>query len=273
MKMKYIFLLTVALCIPHLVWCEMLGNPGAQVGEKNLFVGIEYSSSMQKYDLDTKDLETYSERISLKVTTGLTDWFDIYVRAGGANLKLDYKDNNYVYKTTGLTKVWGNAAKNYETDFVPGFGAGTRIRLLNFVNSRTRVFIHGGGFFYKTSDDILWNLPDGSVITKERELKWADLFAGLGIAKRMDYINLSFGLGFSEVWWEISDENLEKIGTTTTKSQIPKRDSFEIKNPLFGFIGLDFILPYEYRISAQASIRNIDEAEFSIAISQGLEKE
>ena len=273
MKMIHAWLLIMTVCLSQTAWSDMLGNPGTQVGEKNLFVGVEYSSSMQVFDLDTTDLDTSSERVSLKVTTGLTDWFDIFLKAGGVNLTLDYTDNNYIYKTPSVTSIWGNASKNYESDFVAGFGAGTRIRLLNFMNSQTRVFFQGGGFFFQTEDDIQWSLPDGSDITKKREMKWADLYAGLGISKRMDYVDLTFGIGFSEIWWEISDENFEKVGTTTIKNVIPKRDSFEIKNPLFGFIGLDFVLPYEYRISAQAGIRSMDEAELSVAISQGLDRD
>ena len=57
------------------------------------------------------------------------------------------------------------------------------------------------------------------------------------------------------------------------KTKKPWRDSFENQSPVFGFFGLDFVLPYEYKISAQAGIRNIDEAEFSIALSQGLLKD
>ena len=93
------------------------------------------------------------------------------------------------------------------------------------------------------------------------------------MSKRMDYIDLNFGVGFSEIWWEISDENMKIFGTTTTRNQVPKRDSFEIKKPIFGFIGLDFVLPYEYRISMQAGVRSIDDYELSVALSQGLEKD
>ena len=38
-----------------------------------------------------------------------------------------------------------------------------------------------------------------------------------------------------------------------------------------GLAMFDFILPHEYRLSAQAGVRNIDEAQFSVAISQGFE--
>ena len=273
MKIINAFVLAIIIFIPHTASGEMLGNPGTQIGGKNLFVGIEYTSIMHMYDIDTEGLDTKSERISLKVTTGLTEWLDLFVRAGAANLNLDYKSNDYIYKTSTVSTTWGNASKNFNSDFTAGFGAGTRIRLLNFKNSQTRVFFQGGGFFFKTDNDIRWDLPDGSIITKNREMKWADLYAGLGVSKRMDYIDLTFGLGFSEIWWEISDENLQQVGTSITKNQMPKRDSFEIKSPLFGFIGLDFVLPYEYRISLQAGIRSVDEAEFSIAFSQGLEKD
>ncbi|UCH90214.1 MAG: hypothetical protein JSV49_06140 [Thermoplasmata archaeon] len=238
----------------------MLGNPGTQVGKKNLFVGIEYSNMLHTYDLDTKDIETSSERITMKVTTGLTDWMDIYIRGGGAALKLDYAQAS-------------GANRNFDSDFKAGFGGGTRIRLLNFVNSGTRVFFQGGGFFLKTDGDIQWNRLDGSILIKERDLKWADLYASLGISKRIDYIDLTFGVGFSEIWWEITDVEVTRSGTTESRIPRDKRDSFEIKNPIFGFLGLDFILPLEYRLSVQAGIRNIDDAEFSVSLSQGLEKE
>jgi len=273
--MKFIHLLIPVLLFgsPAAAVGEMLGNPGCQVGEKNLFVGIEYSSAMRVFDLDTKNLDTSSDRITLKVTTGLTDWLDIYVRAGAADMRLDYKGNDYVYKTSGVTQRWGNASKNFASDYGAGFGGGTRVKLLDFVNSRTRVFFQGGGFFYKTDGEIIWNLSDGSVITKNRELKWADIYAGIGVSRRFDYIDFTFGIGFSEVWWEINDENLLKVGNTTTRNRNPKRNSFEIRKPVFGFVGLDFVLPLEYRISLQAGIKNTDEAEFSVALSQGLERD
>lgn len=251
---------------------EILGNPGTQVGEKNLFVGVEYSTAMQTLDIDTKDLDTTSEKINVKVTTGLSDWFDLYFRAGAANMTLDYKSNDYIHKSAGVSRKWGNSATNYDSDFGAGFGAGTRIRLLNFVNSRTRVFFDGGGYFYKTDGDIRWDLADGSVITKKRDMQFADIYAGVGIAKRMDYVDFTCGIGFSEAWWRLSDENFEQVGAATTRTDVPDRDSFEIKKPLFGFIGLDFVLPLEYRLSLQAGVRSADDAEFTVAISQGLEK-
>ena len=273
MRIIYAFFLALVLCLPGTALSEMFGNPGTQIGEKNLFVGIEYSSVMHVYDLDTQDLDTRSERISLKVTTGIKSWLDIYFRAGGVNLTLDYKTNDYVYKTSNVSKAWGNASKNFESEFSPGFGAGTRIRLLNFENSRTRVFFDGGGLFFKTDDSIRWNLADGSIITKNRDMNWADIYAALGISKRMDYVDLTLGVGLTEIWWEITDENLEQVGTATTRSTVPKRDSFEMKNPVFGFIGLDFVLPLEYRLSVQAGLRSTDDAVFSVALSQGLERD
>jgi len=260
MKKMIVFLLIPMVFVPSLTFADMLGNPEEQVGKKNLFVGVEYSSNMHIYDLDTtKGLETSSERISLKVTTGLNDWLDIFVKAGGAKLMLDYKKER-------------NAIKNFDSDMSAGFGAGTRIRLLNFVDSGTRVFVQGGGFFFKADGDFQWQ-NQSTVTTVEREIKWADLYAGLGIVKRMDFIDLNFGVGFSQIKWWINDVETNNIGSIETSITRPERDSFEAKTPVFGFIGIDFILPYEYRISAQAGIRNMDEAEFSIALSQGLEKD
>lgn len=241
-------------------YSDMLGNPGFQVGKKNLFVGVEYSNIIHEYELDTNGLETISERINLKATTGITDWFDIFVKAGGADLTLDYQDKH-------------NATKNFESDMNVGFGVGGRLRLLNFVDSRTRVFLQGGGYFFKTNGDIQWQMDTTTSSSTERDIKWADMYAGVGVAKRMDFIDLNFGVGFSQIKWWISDVEVTKVGSALNKVTRPERSSIESKNPIFGFIGLDFILPYEYRISAQAGIRNMDEAEFSIAISQGLERE
>ena len=262
MKKMIVFLLILMVFAPNLIFADMFGNPGEQVGRKNLFVGVECSSNMHIYDLDTtKGLETSSERISLKVTTGLNEWLDIFVKAGGANLMLDYKKER-------------NAIKNFDSSMNAAFGAGTRIRLLNFVDSGTRVFVQGGGFFFKADDDFQWQKENQSTITTvEREIKWADLYAGFGIVKQMDFIDFNFGVGFSEIKWWINDVEIDKMGSVETSITKPERDSFETKTPVFGFIGLDFILPYEYRISVQAGIRNLDEAEFGIALSQGLEKD
>ena len=240
---------------PNHICADMLGNPGVQVGGKNLFVGIEYSSIMHEYKLDTNGIETTSERVSLKVTAGLSDWFDIFVKAGAANLMLDYKKER-------------NAIKNFDSDFSAGFGLGGRLRLFNFVDSETRVFVQGGGYLFKSEDDFRYKEEDKTINT-DREIKWADMYFGFGIAKRMDFIDLNFGVGYSQIKWWINDVEYDGNRETT----LDQRDSFDSLNPIYGFIGLDFILPYEYRISAQVGIRNMDEAEFSVALSQGLEKD
>ena len=252
-------LFILVILFPESLFADMLGNPGEQVGKKNLFVGVEFSNIIHSYDLDTDGIDTSSERVSLKVTTGLRDWFDIFVKVGGANLMLDYKKQS-------------NAIKNFDSDMNVGFGGGGRLRLLNFVDSETRVFIQGGGFYFTSSDDIQWQLDATTTRTKERDIKWMDLYAGLGVVKRMDIIDLNFGVGFSEIKWWINDVEITKSGFAEIRKTIPERDSFEAKSPVFGFIGLDFILPLEYRISAQAGVRNLNEFEFGVAISQGLEK-
>ena len=153
-----------------------------------------------------------------------------------------------------------------------GFGGGGRLRLLNFVDSETRVFLQGGAFYFTSSDDVQWQTNAISTRTLERDMKWIDMYAAVGVVKRMDFIDLNFGLGFSQVKWWMNDIEIEQElkGPKHSKT-LPERDSFESKTPLFGFVGIDFILPHEYRLSAQAGVRNIDEAQFSVAISQGFE--
>ena len=48
---------------------DMLGNPGSQVGEKNLFVGIEYSNISHTTDIAIeKDTAKSAAKKGLKVT-------------------------------------------------------------------------------------------------------------------------------------------------------------------------------------------------------------
>ena len=146
------------------------------------------------------------------------------------------------------------------------------MRLLDFVDSGITVFVQGGTYIFKSSDSIDWYNTDGSTLSRKRDITWADIHVGLGMTKRMDYINLNAGVGLSEAWWSLDDVDETRSGNAVSKVPYATRDSFELNKPVFGFVGIDFILPLEYRISAQASVRSMDEAEFSIAISQGLEK-
>lgn len=258
-KFALLFLIFL-IFLPQLIFAEMIGNPGEQVGKKNLFVGLEYTSVLHNFDLDTiGGVDTASERVSLKVTTGLSDWMDIFVKVGGASLMIDYKEQS-------------NAVKNFDSNMNVGFGGGGRLRLLNFVDSETRVFLQGGAFYFTSNDDIQWQQDAITSRTLKRDIKWVDMYGAIGVSKRMDIVDLNFGLGLSQIKWWINDIEIMQTGNAKKSRTLPERDSFESKTPLFGFIGIDFILPYEYRISAQAGVRNIDEAEFSVAISQGLEK-
>ena len=83
----------IMICFPWSAGAELFNNPASNVGKKNLVVGAEFQSIRQEFELDeAKTFPVSSERIQLKVTAGLTDWFDIYIKGGGADLLLDYKE-------------------------------------------------------------------------------------------------------------------------------------------------------------------------------------
>jgi hypothetical protein len=247
--------------MPVALEAQLFTDPASNIGKKNLVVGAEYSSISSTYDLDTSDLPITSQRALLKVTAGLADWLDIYFKGGGVSLLLDYKE------------IDDTVVKNFNPNKMqPGFGAGTRIQIMNLVNSGTRVFFEGGGFFFKTNDNIEWSYP-GKAVENDREMRWLDLYAGVGVSRRIDFVDLNFGIGLSEIKWWMKDDVREKVGTVTSTVRSPWRDSFETRNPVLGFLGIDFVLPHEYRISAQAGIRNLDNAMVTVSVSQGLEKD
>lgn len=261
MRNGLIALLALCLWAPDAPRAELFTNPATNIGKKNLFVGAEYSSISSIYDLDTSELPVTSERALIRVTAGLTDWLDLYIKGGGVNLRLDYQELD------------DSVIRNYDTPKMkPGFGLGTRVRLLNFVNSGTQVFLQGGGFYFNSDGSVLWSYP-GKTVEKSREMRWLDLYAGIGMTRRIDFVDLNFGVGLSEIKWWIKDDVREKIGQVTSTVHTPWRDSFETKSPVVGFFGLDFVLPHAYRLSAQAGIRSMDAAQFTIAVSQGLERE
>ena len=249
------------LALPIAVEAQFFTDPADNIGKKNLFVGAEYTSVTSMYDLDARDLPITSRRALLKVTAGLSDRVDIYVKGGGVDLSLNYKE------------IDAKAVKNFSPDKMkPGFGAGTRILLMNFVNSGTRVFFDGGGFYFNANDTVEWIYP-GKTVTRDRKMRWLDLYAGVGVSRRIDFVDLNFGIGFSEIKWWMKDNVGEKVGTVTSTVSMPWRNSFETKAPVLGFIGIDFVLPHEYRLSAQAGVRNMDNAAITISICQGLEKD
>jgi hypothetical protein len=250
-------------CVTPALHAELFTNPATNVGKKNLFVGAEFSSIKSEYDLDTNDLPISSQRALLKVTAGVTDWMDIYIKGGGVSLLLDYKNLDE------------NVVKNFDTnDMKPGFGLGSRIQLLNHVDSGTRLFIQGGGFYFTSRGSIEWDYTNsGKTVTTDRKVRWLDMNVGLGVSKRIDFIDLNAGVAFSEIKWWIKDTKQEKVGTVTSTTRSDWRDSYELKNPVMGFLGIDFILPHEYRLSVQTGVRTMDSAEVTVSLSQGLEKE
>jgi hypothetical protein len=259
MKRTVALTLAVILVLPMAAWSQMAGNPMEQVGKRNLFVGLEYSTKVHEYKLDTSALETTRDIAAIKVTTGLSDWLDIYLKGGAAALTLDYVKES-------------SALSNYESNYGAGFGGGVRMQLWDFVNSETRVFLQGDGFVFNSSDSIEWNRLDGSTFTKDRDITWADLSIVLGVTKRWDYVDLTIGAGFSSVWWEFEDVEITQSGSAVSIIPLAARNSFESKDPMFGVIGVDFILPFEYRLSVQTGVTDSEQASFSVAISQGLEQ-
>ncbi|MFC1608446.1 hypothetical protein ACFL47_10805 [Candidatus Latescibacterota bacterium] len=250
------------LCCTSQSSAQYFSNPGTNVGKKNLVVGVEYSQIMHTYDLDASEIPTSSERVKLKITAGLSEWLDIYIEGGGAGLLLDYKEND------------PDVSKNFDSDMNAGIGLGARIRLKNFQNSQTRVFLQGGGFYFKTDDILEWGYAV-EPLTKRRDIKWADMYVGLGVVKTIDFIDLSFGIGYSQIKWWMRDyvEQYDSSTGGTINLKQSWRDSYESPKPVFGFIGLDFILPYEYKVSVQTGLTGMDDFGFSVSLSQGLEKD
>lgn len=262
MKTRMLQLAVCLLVLQGTAGAEMFNNPSQNIGKKNLFVGLEYATTDHEYELDTKTtVPVSSERISLKVTAGLTDWLDLYIKGGGADMTQDYKETS--------TSV----VSNYESDKSAGIGLGARMRLLNFEDSRTRVFLSAATYYFKSDSqyEIANSTVDREIVY--RDMKWLDMSFGAGIAKRIDFVDLNAGVGFHEVKWWMKDRIERVQGTASSFIQKDWRDSFEMEAPVFGFIGIDFILPSAYVISAQAGITDLDQTQFNISISQGLRRE
>lgn len=262
MKIKMLQLAVCLLCLQGTAGAEMFNNPSQNVGKKNLFVGLEYATTDHEYELDTNTaVPISSERISLKVTAGLADWLDLYVKGGGADMTQDYKDTN------------ANVVSNYESDKSAGIGLGGRMRLLNFEDSRTRLFLTAAAYYFKT--DSQYETYNSSVDREivYRDMRWLDLSFGAGIAKRIDFVDLNAGVGFHEVKWWMKDRIERVQGNASSFIRKDWRDSFEMQDPVFGFIGIDFILPNAYVFSAQAGITDIDQTQFNVSISQGLRRD
>jgi len=142
---------------------------------------------------------------------------------------------------------------------------------MHFADSQTSVFLQGGGFYFKTDETIEWDYFDRTMI-KNRDMKWADFYCGLGVVKRIEFMDLNAGIGYSQIQWWMKDNIEVREGNAISWDSKPWRDSYESNNPVFGFLGVDFILPYEYRVSVQTNLTNVDNYGFAIAISQGLQR-
>ena len=238
---------------------NLIGNPGMNVGKKNLVVGLEYSYMSRK--LETM---TYSNRYLLKATTGLSEWLDIYLTGGGADLSMDYYESKSKVNST---------IYDYSSNASGGVGFGVRMRIMNFENRNTRVFIMGDIFGFRTNGEFIEDLGGGQQNVLQRDTIWIDGRCALGITFGFELVELSFGVGAAGVQRRMDDVKITRSALTSTKVPQARTEPLDYPKPAFGFIGFDFILPLEYRLSFQISGHNIDEGRFSFAISQGLEKD
>jgi hypothetical protein len=89
----------------------------------------------------------------------------------------------------------------------------------------------------------------------------------------MDFVDLHLGVGLSQAKWWINDVDILATGNARTRLTQPERSSWETGFPVFGFFGMDFVLPRAYRLTVQAGIRSLENGEVGIALSQGLERD
>ncbi len=237
---------------------NLIGNPGVNVGKKNLVVGFEYSYMSR--ELETM---TYSNRYLLKATTGLSDWFDIYLTGGAADLKMNYYQNSSM----------GSTLYDYSSNASVGAGFGVRIQLMNFENRNTRVFIMGDVFGFRTNGEFIEDMGGGQQNVLQRETLWIDGRFALGITFGFEILELSFGAGAAGVQRRIDDVKITRTTLTSSEVLLARTEPFDYPKAAFGFIGLDFVLPLEYRLSFQIEGHNLEEGRISFAISQGLEKD
>jgi hypothetical protein len=222
MRLKHLvscssLLLFVAGLCPHMVWAGMLGAPVPRQQPLHFRFELAGDSFEEKLQ-NSEEAEASSGRGLMSVAFGLTNWSEIYVRAGLAEFNID--------------------EALFRGDFGFAYGGGVRLRLLPLPFGTLGL---AGQYLRFTSDD---DNSVGDLVEGE----WEEIDLALGImTRRFGPFEFYFGGVYHQ-----SEVTLERIPTgtrTTLDTEIPFRIFFGAHfYPLTDFPSGKFIITVEARV-------------------------
>jgi hypothetical protein len=202
---------------PQAVWAGMLGSPVPR--QQALHFRFELAGdSFQEQLHNSGDTDATSGRGLISVAFGLTNWSEIYVRAGLAEFNVD--------------------EALFRGDFGFAYGGGARLRLLSLPFGSLGV---AGQYLRFTSDDdnSVGDLVEGT---------WEEIDLAVGImTRRFGPFEFYFGGAYHQ-----SEVTLDRIPTgtrTTLETDIPFRMFFGAHfYPLADFPSGKFVVTFEARL-------------------------
>jgi hypothetical protein len=210
-------LLFVGGLYPHRVWAGMLGAPVPR--QQAFHFRFELAGdSFQEQLQNSGDAEASSGRGLISIAFGLTNWSEIYVRAGLAEFNVD--------------------EALFRGDFGFAYGGGVRLRLLPLPFGTLGM---AGQYLRFTSDD---DNSVGDLVEGE----WEEIDLALGImTRRFGPFEFYFGGAYHQS--EITLDRFPAGTRTTLETEIPFRMFFGAHfYPLADFPSGKFIITLEARV-------------------------
>ncbi len=219
-----------------------IGSPGTE----RVAIEYNYIGRVVEEDRGTTKFEITSNRFFVKGDYSLSNFANLFLKLGAADLDVPTKDPKYT---------------DCDGDFRFAYGGGVKVRPL--VIGQSGFFLIGQGVALTSEGRI--NDRANHVRIKEK-YRWREYQAALAFATQIKKVNLYLGLG--KTWLEGKRDWTKYLIPSNQPIDKGSADFSDDQQSLRPFIGVDLQLPQGYAVSLEAGGVGKDEVTLMLGFSQ-----
>lgn len=247
-----IVVLIIALCAPMAFGGGLVGRPAFCIGTDAVamtveFSGMHYAVENDAYEGAAQDDEVETQRVLLRASFGLAPGIDADVAAGTADLRFRSGPANYSAYHSNWSFAWGGGLR---------LGYPHRQELWQL----------------QLSASYLGFIADGETSSAQKTLSnkyiWQEFTPTLTVGYRFGRVTPYMGL-MQTVLFGTRETTVEFLGAERPDAG-GKRSYTDVTQRLQGLLGVNWLLPDGYYVTAGVSASGQGEWGFSLGVAQSL---